>query len=405
MIPIASSTTLTIEKAAKLLQNLVDWDHNSNVGLPMEISNSVNRFLRAQQRFAKDIDDYMHNVRHFSSEDSIEMVTEIVETCPEFLATQDEDSWLPCHIVANKATSSAHKYLLLFARIGHQYEIGGERKRGSLLVETDGDYNALHYISDPNVFDVLKSYEPPLFHVKDIQNHYLLHDAAKYDNNLKLVKYFCNLDPSSLFQTNLSNELPIHKAVMRKGSMYEKQKIIHYLIQQSVLYSGSDEAVGGLFTMLPDRNTLVLNAMVQEWGREEAWDIIERALSTNKNLNKLPILHQTIRHAPQYIIEVINRFPDSGSVRDINNKNRLPIHVALEIGMKPSIELSYLMKVNQESFKEFDPVTKFPPFALAGMTGPKSCDLITIYRLLHECPEQIESWCNCESHKKRKLND
>ena len=90
-------------------------------------------------------------------------------------------------------------------------------------------------------------------------------------------------------------------------------------------------------------------------------------------------------------------------MRDINN--RLPIHVALEMGMKTSLELSHLMKVSQECLKEVDPVTKLPAFALAGMMNPNSCDMRTIYRLLREYPEQVESWCYGLSHKKRKLND
>lgn len=75
----------------------------------------------------------------------------------------------------------------------------------------------------------------------------------------------------------------------------------------------------------------------------EAWDCIEKALSKQKGLNDLPfILHQTIQHAPEYVTEVMNRFPESIHVHR-DRHNRLPIHIALERGMKWSIELTYLL--------------------------------------------------------------
>ena len=55
MIPISSSTTLTAEKAAKLLQSLVDLRDNTHVDLPEEISKRVDRILKAQQKLTKDI--------------------------------------------------------------------------------------------------------------------------------------------------------------------------------------------------------------------------------------------------------------------------------------------------------------------------------------------------------------
>lgn len=91
--------------------------------------------------------------------------------------------------------------------------------------------------------------------------------------------------------------------------------------------------------------------------------------------------------------------------------NRLPIHVALDTGMKWSLELQYLITTSQEYLKDDDPVTKWPPFVLAGMGT--SCDLRIIYDLLHNHPEHVErsedSSCykyitSKNNHKKRKIN-
>ena len=272
MIPISSSTTLTLEKAAKLLQSLVDLRDNTHVDLPEEISKRVDRILKAQQKLTKDIDGYFRKESTYTDEDNLEMITTIVETCPEFLATRTLDNYnrLPCHYAAEEATTFVHKYLFLFARIGHQYQIGGKSKRGGLLVKYDGGSNALHYVKHPKVFNVLKSHDPPLFYAEDVQK-YILQHYATCCHNIDLVKYFCDLDPSCLYQFARRNVLPIHTALLRRGDKDEKGEIVQYLIQKNVSYCGSDETIGGLFTTYPFSNsTLVLNKMVELCGKEEA---------------------------------------------------------------------------------------------------------------------------------------
>lgn len=75
-------------------------------------------------------------------------------------------------------------------------------------------------------------------------------------------------------------------------------KIVQYLLQRGVSHSISNETIGGLFTKLPIRfrDDCFLNALIKKWDREGTRDCIERALSTNDSIDKLPtrILHQTI---------------------------------------------------------------------------------------------------------------
>ena len=427
MIPISSSTNLSIEKTAKLLQNLVDLkNNNKNIeyNIPEDISESIDNLLEAQQLFLKEIDDYLHRPSNFKHIDNIETVSTIVNTCPEFLATKDEGGWLPCHAAArakctihsnsNSNSNSSYKHLLLFAGIGCDLDIGGKDKRGGLLMPNDFGWNTLHLIRDPNVFDALQKHNPSLFYKEDIQTYNLLHTAIG-NWSVNLVQYFCELYPSYLHhQMNSHNGSLIHRVITRRKNSDESLKIVQYLLRQNVLYSVSNESIGGLFTKVPNRDGLVLNALVKRWGKREAWDCIEKALCVNNtNLDKLPILHQTIRYAPQYCTEVINRFPKSSSVIDCNDHNRLPIHVALETGMKWSLELSYLMKGSEGDLKEMDPKTKWPPFVLAAVGVGTSCDLRTIYQLIREYPEHVEMWCDgggrykhvhVQNSKRRKMN-
>ena len=99
----------------------------------------------------------------------------VVETCPEFLATEYKyDEVLPCCKAAKMATSSAHNYLLTFLGIGLQHNIGGEGSRGGLL-----RHGSLYSIKDPEVFEALRNHDPPLFYEEDVQEYGLLHHAAE----------------------------------------------------------------------------------------------------------------------------------------------------------------------------------------------------------------------------------
>ena len=59
MIPIAPSTTLSMEKAAQLVQSLVELK-DQNVDLPKKLLGSINAFQDAQNTFVKEIDTYLN---------------------------------------------------------------------------------------------------------------------------------------------------------------------------------------------------------------------------------------------------------------------------------------------------------------------------------------------------------
>ena len=428
MIPIAqSSTTISIYQTTQIAKNCGFLAEDILKKLDDELLNNPNLFedmskyannnddiLEKLQDLTKIIDKSLHQSHTFENENEerFEVISEIVQTCPEFLATKDTHGRLPCHVAASVASSSASKYLMLFIEIGLKYSIGGEDSRGGLLITNGHEWNALKCIEDPEVFDVLQKYEPPLFCKADVQKYHLLHNAAGFHRNLKLVKYLYNLDPSCLYQLERSFTVMWY-AVCVGGKTTASLEVVQYLIQQHILQDVSNENVGGLFRKLFS-NKYVVDMMVKKWGREAAWDCIERALSSSKiDLDKLPLLRQIILLKPEYCSDVIKRFPSLVHIRDPNDSNRLPIHVALETGMKWSLELMYLIAVSHEYVKDVDPVTKLPPFALAAMGT--SCDLRTIYHLLHKYPEHVEMSCGSiggykkyipvENCKRRRMNE
>ena len=186
----------------------------------------------------------------------------------------------------------------------------------------------------------------------------------------------------------------------------EREKCLEtaqYLLHRAIVENPSNPTVGGLFAKVKFNNCsdLVLNRLVKRYGEERTWDCIEKALSSFPNLT---ILHQTIKCAPQHYLMAMSKFPDSMLVRDANN--RLPIHVALECGMPWTHLLVSIINANRSHLKDIDPITKWPPFVLAGLDDEKSCDLRTIYYLLRKNPEHVELIFNGGSKcKKRKISN
>ena len=418
MIPIASSTYLSNKRTAELLQSLIDLK-DQNVDFPIQISESIEAYANnAQQIFLSEIDDYLHgscreyDIIYNNHEDEDEMnfkiVKTIVESYPEFLATMDPYGCLPCHYAARFDNAL---YLKLYIDVGIKHGIGGEDMRGGLYV-SDGIDDTLCTIKDSELLEMLRQMTPPSFCIEDVRKYHLLHNTILVNRaNVGMVKYFITLDPSSVHQRNESNRLPIQCVDWDFSSNEEGREIVQCLIKASLLHPPSDKSIGSLFEKMPNDVDFTITHLVDQAGMEGAWDCIEKSFSKYKQGKNLPcILHQTIKNTPQYCSEVIKRFPASVHVHDKNNMNRLPIHVALETGMVWSLALEYLIATSQEYLKDVDPVTKWPPFVLAGMgTG---CDLRVIYDLLHKHPEHVErsddssgyKFISLENnHKRRKI--
>lgn len=382
---ITTPTTLSIDKMATLLQTLVDLETNTPAQVPRDIQKAVSDILEAQKNLVKKIDGYMHSKERNVKD--IGIVSAIVKSCPDFLATKDRNGNMPIHWFASNAKLSP-AYVPLVAEIGRRHEVGGEGGRGGLLVKTNNGWNVLQLITDSPSTDTIKrlrSAEPPLLVREDVKKYHLLHEAVR-DQRLETAKYMADLDASCLFHSDDKYDIPIRYACINKNEGSEERgknsmEMIQFLLQRSIEHNPSHWTVGGLFAKTHS-NDLVLDLIIKRCGEDKAWDCIEQVLSPFQDL---PILHQTIKYAPNHYSMMFSRFPESVHLRD--SDNRLPIHLALETGMKWSFELLAIIQANRSNLSDVDPVTKWPPFALAA--SEKSCDLRTIYFLLRKNPEHV----------------
>ncbi len=410
--PITSETALSITKTAKLLQTLVDLAKGKGEGgsgeeLPEGIQKCVDNVLVAQKKLVKQIDEYLHSTDR--EVDEFQVVSSIIETCPEFLATKNNDNVesLPIRRFACSDNEEVvTKYVPLLAEVGRKYGIGGEESRGGLLVKNANGDNALEAVScqkSSNVMKALKNADPPLLLKEDVRDYTLLHNAVA-NGSIEMVKYMIELDPSCLCYDDDEFGIPLLEVCLYEdedGDETDNEqkktrlKIAEYLIREAATYSASNNTIGGLFYK-SKRGTLIIQKMVQKYGTDDTWSCIKQALSSFPNI---PILHEVIRHSPQNIGSAISQFPDSVLIRD--SQNRLPIHVAFQCGVKWGADLVLMMHVNRDHLKDVDPVTKRPPFVLAALDETEPCDLSTVYYLLRGHPEHVEVFLNGRKRKKK----
>ena len=111
-IPITSTTpTLTLDKTIELIHNL--QSHQKDNDLPLYVQGCIDTFLKAQTNFVHQMYQYLHSSTLNSH--VVETVKTIAETCPNFLATRNQNALLPIHNAA--INESRHIFVPLFAQI------------------------------------------------------------------------------------------------------------------------------------------------------------------------------------------------------------------------------------------------------------------------------------------------
>jgi hypothetical protein len=345
-----------IKRISEVFQGLVDLIEDNNdqcsegISVPEHIQALVLNLQVAHETFETGIEEFMHSEKQDHSE--VKTVERIIEKCPYYLTVEDDDGDLPIQNAARNI-SSFSTLVPLLAKAGIQHGVGGEHGRGGLLVRDSDNCPAICRITRNGHVDAMKaliSATPPLLKKSDVYEFYLIH-IATLGNNLEMIKMMIEIDPAAVYKTWSSGELPISDA--------KSLDAFKLLLQSGVEYDPKHSSIGGLFAK--DNNGIIpINRIVKRFGKENTMECIRQCLSPNKDI---PILHKVIIHTPEYIYDIMTSFPDACFLRD--DSGRLPIHVALETGMKWSSELSAIIYANSEHLDEVDPVTKLDSIALA----------------------------------------
>jgi hypothetical protein len=404
------SQQLPYEDAARILSSVLKQKEESQDGLPEPLQSNVDDVLNANRLFLYGIDKFMHRTIWDIFE--VDIVKAIIEICPEFLSSFNDEGEYPIHsalhAIETPRPCATAIYVPLLAQAGLKHKIGREGRGGVLdscnFVRGRNVLEEIAGFQSPNTVKAFIDADPPLLLPEDIRKYNLIHHAVRRAS-ISTVEFFVDVDPSCIYQQDNYGLYPLENvgldtrdqygpATNKKYSIESSYKIAQYLIERALNDNPDHHEIGGLFKASERLvwsddgdgeekvSQLVLKSFVDNLGEKEAWSCIEKALA---NHPEIPILHKTIQCAPDQIFNVMRSLPDSAFLRDKNN--RLPIHVALEQGLKWSSELVAIININISHLKDKDPLTNLHPFVLAAVGNS---DLRTIHHLLRLHPGQVE---------------
>ncbi len=369
---------------------------------PDEIRELLKEYHKAQMTFIKGLYIYMHKKDRNVNE--VSTLQCIIQHCPQLLKTKDVNGNLPIHNTIQGNTNNDENIdeviIPMLIKAGIKYKVGGsERGRGGLLVKGSGGRMLIHSImmnrKNSNLIKALSVMSPPPLHKEDV-THFRLLPLTVDCGNMEGVKWIIRLNSNELFRhvpgrrkNNNNHDNSSSASIVKHCLPIEFSKSLNMamlLFQSAIEYFPNHESIGGLFA--PSnyvRDGLIIDWLVQCFGREKTWKKIEQVLSMHQQKD-ICILHKVIVHAPRHIGNVMSCFPDACFLRDKNG--RLPIHVALNNGMIWSVDLVSIMNANLRFLGECDPLTTMCLGALAA--AEPSCDLRTIHYLIRKYPESIK---------------
>jgi len=318
------------------------------------------------------------------SEDEVRAV---INAFPASLSHINSKGQLPIHSAMRHSKSLP--FVLLLVEEGVKLKVGGEGKRGGLLV-VDPDpanvqgHNVLQLLvnitsvttsHDSKCLDVLKRLrESNLLCEADIQQYALLNWSCHPVSNTRF-EYIVDWYPEALKNCTNKGYPFILSAAGCTG-------IERFVMALKAGMKHFPEELGFLFHKHSDGKSACERAF-DKHGKDETLKIIQDHIPETASH---PILHHVIQNAPKYMNDFVTVYPSAISLRD--EKYRTLHRVALSSGSSLRSDPVLLSTMSNEKLEEKDPVADSYPFAIAA--SAETPDLWTVYYLLRRNPAVID---------------
>jgi len=372
--------------------------HIQQLGLPPCLLQDA---MKMVQDLSTKAGEFLHNLHvKTNCEDEVRAV---INAFPESLSHINSKGQLPINSAVRNSRSTP--FVPLLAEQGVKLKVGGEGKRGGLLVDDPSPlngqvYNVLQLLvnmqgniacDSVNLDVLIKLRESKLLCKEDIQQYDLSYWSCSPTSN-KRFEYLVDWDPEALKDCNNTGYPLIHAAA---GSGIEL-----FVMAVKAGMKHFPEELGFLFRKNGDGKT-ACEVAIDKHGKDETMKIIQDHVPETNNH---PILHHVIQNAPQYMNDFVTRYPSAVFLRD--EKHRTLHHVALSSGASLRSEPLFLSTMSDEKVEEKDPVTDLYPFTIAA--SAKTPDLWTVYYLLRRNPavmdrsRRLKNRAPTKASKKRK---
>ena len=300
------------------------------------------------------------------------------------------------------------EYIGLLAREGIKYNIGGEGKRGGLLLQdpTDDDNdNILQLLSEltdddnPLEWDVLYRdalkdlWESGLLTADDIIENNLLQQTCYNQRHLRF-EYLADICPEALKMVEDKNGYPLFHHIIQQDPKIECMPIF----LRSALKHFPNEL--GLLFHQDNQGRSILEAAISKYGKYETFSIIRQCIPQDTTI---PILHQVVKHAPHYISDFIFHYPDAMYLQNVQGDKRSYFQARVASGNTTfAKDVVFLASMGPDLIQSIDPVTDLYPFMVAA--SGKTSDLDTVFYLLKRDPKlayEVPNHCGRRGNGKR----
>jgi len=320
---------------------------------------------------------------------SIEAVQKLVRAVPDALSYEDSEFMIPIQWAVHDANSI--KYIPVMAQEGVKNNVGGEDKRGGLLLEdlegeSVSETNVLQLLfvlkdeSDASCLKIIKELrEMNLLLQSDIQEYNLLYCSCKPSAS-NIFQYMVQWDPDAL-RTHETFGLPLFHAVLSKG-VIRQGNFFEIFLKASIQHH--PQHIGLLFQKDSDGVTACEYAF-SNIGKEQTFKSMQSIIPATMDL---PILHHVNRHIPQYINDFARWYPSAIFQRDENGRTIKQDEIARGAKTFDS-DAFFFINMTDDEIAAVDPLTGQYPFLTMAATAS---DVQSIFYLLRRNPSLIESY-------------
>ena len=268
------------------------------------------------KKFKKDVANRTGKLLHKLAKDKPEkeMLKKLINQFPSSLLYKNDNEQLPIH---SAVWYESVGYLSLLAEQGIKYNVGGDNKRGGLLLEDPADKNNRNVLQllvlltndrnpiscDTTYLNTMKDLRAKNLLVKnDIKDHDLLYWACEPTNKLRF-DYLADWSLDGL-KTYTHTGVPIFHSIINHRPII--LGIFRTFLEASLRRHPQD---AGLLFQKDRHDKTTCEYAFDKYGKEETFNILTDLIPPDAP--QFPILHHVAKHVPRYMNDFAMSYPSS----------------------------------------------------------------------------------------------
>ena len=377
---------VSMKELHKSIGDLIEMEHTHS--LDPDYAKELNDLFKKTIKDASDTTgNFLHSL-HEKKPDK-EVVKKMITAFPSSLSYRHASiGRVPVHSAVCYPDSLP--YVLLLAKEGDKYNVGGDDGRGGLLVysqEVDGEttgMNAMYdicsmsYNDDKGMacLDVIKELRRSNLILKeDIRDSELLRCSCDVSCEM-ICHYLADWDPTALKEIrSIFKIIDYDIDDMEKFAVFLKAALSHY----------PEELVGLLFQKNDDEETACEFAF-EKYGKDKTFRAIGELIPFDQTT--IPILHHVVEKAPHLLNDFAMYYPSAIHLRD--SLGRKLYQTKLACGNTTYMNsAAFVAGLKDYEIAEIDPETDLYPFMVAA--SGRTSDLSAVNYLLRRNPALVNT--------------